>query len=260
MSETLYHGDCVEIMRSLPSESVDMIFADPPFNVGKKYGGDSKSDSMAPEDYYRWAETWIEEGFRLLKKTGSFYLMTIDRHLESLFPMMKARGVFINLIKWKNVSSQDTRRAFLNSTQPILLYGKTDLYKFDPEAQRRAKSQFFRYWSENRSEKVKGKILDYWDDISLIYSGSVTHPEAIIDHETNKRAHLAQMPMNLSDRAILFSTDEGDIVLDPFNGSGTTGASCIKLNRNFIGIEKVKKYVDLTEKRWNQIRLQSTLF
>src|SRR5687767_7746646 len=77
--EVLYEGDCLEIMRTLPSEGVDMIFADPPFNVGKKYGGKSNTDNRS--DYYEWCSAWIAEGFRLLKQTGTFYLMTISRHV-----------------------------------------------------------------------------------------------------------------------------------------------------------------------------------
>jgi DNA modification methylase len=260
MTETLYQGDCIEVMRSLESDSVDMIFADPPFNVGKKYGGDSKADKMSPEEYYKWCNAWIEEGYRLLKTTGSFYLMTIDTHLEKLFPMMGSKGVFINLIKWKNVSAEHNPRIFWRSTQPILLYGKSRDYKFNTYAQTRTKRQTFGSWSESRSARSKNQMLDYWDDIPLVYAGSITHPEAILQPGTNKKAHLAQMPVNLADRAILFSTDQGDTVLDPFNGSGSTGASCIKLNRDFVGIEKIDKYIKLARDRWDKLRSQEVLF
>jgi DNA modification methylase len=256
MTETLYHGDCIEVMRSIEAESVDMIFADPPFNVGKSYGGDSKSDKMSPENYYKWCEAWIEEGFRLLKPSGSFYLMTIDEHLEKLFPMMGARGVFINLIKWKNLRTGISKKRFAVSTQPILFYGKTDKYKFNTYAQKRKNQEINGSWNREN----KNQVLDYWSDIPFVHAGFFIHPEAILEPGTNKKAHLAQMPVNLADRAILFSTDEGDKVLDPFNGSGSTGASCIKLKRDFIGIEKVEKYVKLARDRWDRLRSQEVLF
>ena len=92
--EVLYEGDCVEIMGILPSESVDMIFADPPFNIGKRYGGKSGTDKRP--DYYEWCASWIAEGFRLLKPTGTFYLMTIARHVFRMGCEMEKHGVFIN--------------------------------------------------------------------------------------------------------------------------------------------------------------------
>lgn len=257
MTETLYHGDCIDIMGSLPAESVDMIFADPPFNLGKKYGGDTKGDTLSPEKYYKWCEEWIEEGFRLLKNTGSFYLMTVDDHLPELFPMMKKRGVFVNLIKWKNVTNTYNRKSFRKSIQPILFYGKTEGYKFNHKAQtRRVKLP----WEANKTINESGQLLDLWEDIPFVYAGAISHPEAILEPGTNSKAHLAQMPAGLSDRAILFSTDEGDTVLDPFNGSGTTGDSCIKLRRNFIGIERVEKYIRLARDRWDRRKRQPELF
>lgn len=121
--------DCLEGMREIPDESIDLIFADPPFNVGKKYGEDSTKDNRS--DYYLWCEEWINEGFRVLKKTGTFYLMTLNRHLEKKFPLMGKRGVFINLISWRNVSACHDKRSFWGATQPILVYGKTTDYKFN---------------------------------------------------------------------------------------------------------------------------------
>jgi hypothetical protein len=140
--EELYEGDCLEIMRTLPSESVDMIFADPPFNLGKKYGG--KPDTDKRSDYYEWCASWIEEGFRLLKPTGTFYLMTIPRHVFRMGCEMEKHGVFINKVEWRNVSSFHNKRGFWSSTQPIVVFGKTDKYKFNTYAQRR-KIQWLRW-------------------------------------------------------------------------------------------------------------------
>ena len=251
------HGDCIEVLQTIPSESVDMVFADPPFNVGKKYAG-KNSDNRS--DYYDWCAAWVAECFRVLKPTGTFYHMTIDRHLEKLFPIMGAHGVFINLIKWRNVSAEHSKRQFWNSTQPIFMYGKTEDYKFNTYAQARSNSQMIVSWNKQRAKRTKGQMLDYWDDIRPVFAGSITHPEAILVPGTNRKAHLAQMPVNLADRCILFSTDEGNKVLDPFNGSGSTGESCIKLNRQFTGIEREGEYVELARERWSKVHLQPSLF
>jgi DNA modification methylase len=101
MALDLRNVDCITLLKSLSDESVDMVFADPPFNVGIKYKG-YKDKS---ETYKEWCAEWIAECFRVLKPTGSFYLMTIDRHLEWKLPLMAKHGIFINLIKWKNVSA-----------------------------------------------------------------------------------------------------------------------------------------------------------
>jgi len=250
----LYKGDCIQVLQTIPSESVDMIFADPPFNIGKKYAGKSGMDKR--NDYYEWCEAWVSECFRVLKSTGTFYHMTIDRHLEKLFPVMGKYGKFVNLIKWKNVSAQHNDRQFWSSTQPILMYGKSENYKFNTYAQTRSRKQLVVSWSGVRAERTKGQMLDYWDDIRPVFAGSITHPEAILRPGTNQKLHITQMPMSLSDRCILFSTDEGDVVLDPFNGSGTTGASAKKLYRHFIGIEREQEYYDMAIERWKAMDLQ----
>src|SRR6266487_5246279 len=253
--ETLYEGDCLEIMQNLPSETVDMIFADPPFNVGKKYGGKPNTDKRS--DYYEWCALWIAEGFRLLKPTGTFYLMTIPRHVFRMGIEMEKHGVFINKVEWRNVSAFHNKRGFWSSTQPIVVFGKTNEFKFNTYAQRRKITEL--RWG-GYSSKPQGQLLDYWDDIAFVYAGSVRHPEAILRPGTNQKVHPTQMPVNLAARCILFSTDKGDTVLDPFSGSGTTGVACIKLGRHFMGIERESEYVKLTLDRWAKVHLQPPLF
>jgi len=231
--ECLYEGDCLKIMQTLLSESVDMIFADPPFNVGKKYGGKSNVDNRS--DYYEWCASWIAEGCRLLKPTGTFYLMTIARHVFRMGVEMEKNGVFINKVEWRNVSASHSKRGFWSSTQPIVVFGKTDQFKFNTYAQRRKITQL--RWGGYKT-KPQGQLLDYWDDIHFVYAGSIAHPEAILKPGTSQKVHPTQMPISLAARCISFSTNECDTVLDPFNGSGTTGVACVKLGRHFIALKK----------------------
>lgn len=225
---------CDQLLRELPDESVDMVFADPPFNIGINY--DSYTDKRS--DYKEWCACWIAQCYRILKPTGSFYLMTIDCHLEWKMPLMAKHGHFINLIKWKNVSAKHDKRCFWNAVQPIMLYGKTENYKFNTYAQTRTAKEMVMSWNKKRAANAKYQLLDYWDDIPLVYAGSIKHKEAILKPGTKKKAHPCQMPEMLAGRAILFSTDEGDTVVDPFTGSGTTAAASEKLNRHFIGCEE----------------------
>lgn len=242
----LYHGDCLDIMPTLPAQSVDMVFADPPFNVGIAYGGKAGNDRRT--DYYEWCEAWIGECFRVLKPTGTIYLMTITRHLESLYPMMKTRGVFINQVNWRNVSSVGSNRYFRNDYQPILVYGKTADYKFSPYAQTKPIGERMVYWGKRNTEP-KGQLLDYWNDIPPVSGGSAPSYEAILKAGSGSKAHPAQMPIRLAARCILFSTDRGDVILDPFAGSGSTGVACIQERRNFIGIEKDAGYFAIASER-----------
>lgn len=243
----IYNDHCVPFLKTLPDESVDMVFADPPFNVGIKYKG--YKDTLQQEVYRSFTEQWVAECFRVLKPTGSFYLMTIDKHLEWKLPLMAKHGVFINLIKWKNHSDNHDKKRFWLTTQPIMVYGKTDQYKFNPYAQLRDRDDTIIAWDKKRQDRSKYSMIDYWDDIPFIYAGSIAHKEAILKKGTRAKQHPCQMPEMLSGRPILFSTDEGDTVLDPFLGSGTTAISCIKTNRKFIGCELSEEYFNLSKKR-----------
>ncbi len=246
----IYCGDCLDLMKEMPDKSVDLIFTDLPFNVGKKYGKDTTKDRR--DDYYDWCEQWIGEGFRVLKDTGTFYLMTIPRHLEKKFPMMGKYGHFINLINWRNVSASPDERRFWGSTQPILVYGKTENYKFNQYAVTRRIPKENQRWG-GYTTHAKGQLLDYWDDIPFIYAGRVHHKEAVIKPGTNSKVHPAQMPIGLPERAILFSSDVGDIVLDPFHGSGSTAVAAVRTKRAFIGIEKEQEFVDLGNMRLEKV-------
>jgi len=199
-------------------------------------------------DYYEWCEEWINLCFRMLQPTGSMYLMTIPRHLEKLYPMLGSRGVFINEIHWRNVSASHSKRGFWNSYQPILFYGKTEDYLFDTYAQTREQQKRWKEWFTG----AKGQMLDYWDDIPFVYAGSIRHKEAIMKPLTNEKAHPCQMPVELAVRAIMFSSKENDVVVDPFAGSGTVLLAGKKLHRKALGIEIEEKYCEIAAKRCSQ--------
>jgi len=235
----LYCGDCLKILPALELNSIDLIFADPPFNVNKPYNDKRKN-------YKEWCSEWIIQGFNLLKDTGSFYLMTLTKHLEWKMPIMAKMGVFVNLIVWKNTTASRCARQFWLDCQPIMLYGKTDNYKFNRYAEKIIGGQ--QRWG-GYSTEYKGQMKDTWFDIPFVYSGSIRHPEAILKPGTNEKACCCQMPIGLSSRAILFSTDKNDIVLDLFSHSGTTAISCEKLNRRWIAIEDKEEYCEIISKR-----------
>ncbi len=238
MRDIIVNGDCLEVMAGMPDESVDVVFADPPFNVNKPYQ-DRRSN------YQEWCTEWISECFRLLKPTGSFYLMTITRHLEWVLSVM-APHTFINLITWRNVASCSSRRTFWGEYQPIVLYGKSDAYIFNTYAQRTLHP--INRWGK-MTTAPQGQMKDRWDDIQFIWAGNNRHPEAVMRPGTNRKAHPCQMPIALAARAILFSSSEGDLILDPFSGSGSTAIAAMRTGRHYIGIDNDAGYCEIARER-----------
>lgn len=131
-AETPYRfGDCIDIMAEIPNDSVDIVFADPPFNLGKDYG-DTSNDSRS--DYAEWCEAWIGECFRILKPTGSFFHMNYPDNMPKIWPIMSKYGTFRNCIIWKN-TKMPTKNKFVVGYQPILFYTKGDNYTFNHMAE-----------------------------------------------------------------------------------------------------------------------------
>ena len=237
-------GDSLEVMKDIPDESINLIFADPPFNIGKEYDGMEDKRS----DYYEWSEQWINLCFDKLQKTGSIYVMLIPKHLEKFYPILGSRGVFVNEIHWRNVSAVHSKRGFWNSYQPILFYGKTKDYYFDTYAETKHDMERWVEWDSG----PKGQLHDYWTDIPFVFSGSIHHKEAILELGTNRKMHPCQMPEKLATRIIRFSSSKNDIVLDPFVGSGVTAVVAKKLGRRYIGIDTSMKYCKMTNQRLTQ--------
>lgn len=245
----LYCGDCLEIMSTFSSESIDLCFLDPPFNLGKKY----KLYNDKRDDYWEWVEKWFSEVVRLLKSSGSVYFMHYE---DGLFEVLKLVEKFKlslqNIIIWKNVTSVHSKTKFVRAYQPIVFATKSASYYFDTYFETRENR--FKLWGKKRQKREKGQLLDIWDDIPFVFAGSVIHKEAILEPGTRRKAHPCQMPEALSTRIVGFSCPSNGVVLDPFMGSGTVAASCLKLGRGFIGIELDPYYLSLVEKRINDIK------
>jgi DNA modification methylase len=236
-------GDCPKVMKGIPDKSVDLVWADPPFNVGKDYGNGKKAD-MVP-NYFSWCKSWIHEGFRILKPTGSFYLMNITRNIGNLQCIMNKYGVFVNLIIWKNVCSWASKRGYYPKYQPILFYGKTKDYYFDTYAQR---EKPFARWGK-MTGKMQGQMGDIWMDIPFVWAGSTQHPEAILASGSRAKIHPTQMPTNLARRVIVFSSPINGICIDLFAGVGAFEESAHDLSRRFIGIDINSDYCKIAEQR-----------
>lgn len=236
---TLYCGDIKDIFSThllKGKKKAQLILADPPFNVGKDF-----DVYMLQEEYFQWCRDWIFECWQRLSSHGSFFLMTLPQYVGNMMSDLEEGGYFRNLIVWFN-SSMPVKNRFCAGYQPILWYVKdVKKYIFNYGIERRHSKVKLTWGRENKSHSLK----DIWDDIPFVSGGCVSSKEAVLTTGTKKKVHSAQMPLRLADRMIKYCSNKGDLILDPFAGSGTTLLSAKLLGRRAIGIEKEEKYCSL---------------
>lgn len=232
----IYYGDTLDLLRSLPDESVDMVITSPPYNLGK-----SARSPTSFDEYLDFQEQVIDECIRVLKEGGSIFwqvaVYTKDgQHFPldvKVFPMFEERGMKPrNRIIWTKGHGYNAKKRFSCRHETMLWFTKGDDYKFDvdpvrvPQKWPNKKS----YSGDNKGEVTShpdGKNPgDVWDDITHI---KWNNPEQTI--------HSAQFPEELARRAILPTTDEDDLILDPFIGTGTVARVAKDYDRQFIGAE-----------------------
>ncbi len=242
----LINEDCITwaINGTIP-EKMDLVFADPPFNLGKEY-----ETPMSEQDYLAWCSKWIEVGVSLLAPNGAFWLMTRQPYVGHMMLMLEKMGLhFRDLIVWLN-SSMPVKHHFCIGWQPLLWYVKNlDEYTFNYGAERRESSAAIPWGRKNNA----GSIKDVWDDIPFVSGGCIPSKQTIFRSGTKRKAHPAQMPLGLSDRIVKYCTNPGDTVVDLFAGSATMGVSCTELNRHYYGLEKHPGYHELALWRMRHI-------
>jgi site-specific DNA-methyltransferase (adenine-specific)/modification methylase len=242
------------------SDSIDLIFADPPYNlsgknlslIGNKTGGDfnkinEKWDIMNYEEYCQFTFEWINLCKKVLKKTGSIYISCSFHNLGEVIMNLKKNNFFIkNIITWKKTNAMPniTKRTFTHSTEFIVWAVKGSNWIFNYKDIKRINN-------EVTKEGEKKQMRDVWEI-------PVVQGHERLKDKNNKTIHPAQKPEELLKRIITASSNENNVVLDPFAGTGTTLAVAEKLHRYWIGIEKERKYIDAINVRLVSIR--DTLF
>ena len=233
-------GDSLKELKKIDPKSIDMIFADPPYFLsgdgiscsGGKMVSVNKGawdKSISIEEKHKFNKKWIRLCKEILKDDGTIWISGTMHNIYSIGMALEQEGFkIINNITWRKLNPPPniSCRAFVHSTETIL-WAKKDIkkvkYKFNYELMKKL----------NNGKQMK----DVW--------------ETSLTKQSEKKCgkHPTQKPIELLEKIILGSTDEGDLILDPFNGSGTTGIVASKLNRKYIGIEKEKEYLDLTIRR-----------
>ncbi len=263
----IIQGDSVTMLDGAPPGWVDLVFADPPFNIGYLYHG--YNDERNDDDYLQFSTDWMKSVHRALKPTGSFYLAIGDDYAADLAVIARRKIGFHlrNWIIWHYTFGQQPKNKFARSHTHILYFTKDPKqFTFNADAIRVASARQTTY--NDVRANPKGKLPD-----DVWYLRPPEAPEPLFDaacdtwnvsrvcgtFKEREGWHGCQMPMGVLDRIIKSSSNPGDIVLDPFNGSGTTVVSAALLGRRYVGIDQSEEYVGYAKKRLEHALEMATL-
>ncbi len=238
-------GDCIEILGSIRKPFADLIFADPPFNIGYKY--DKYYDKVKSKNYIAWTKEWMGVCKKVLKPNGSFYIAIGDDYAANVKVIADELGLFMrNWIIWHYTFGQQTKKKFARAHTHIFYFvNDKKRFTFNEHAVRVPSDRQLIY--NDRRANPAGKMPDdVWEEFSRV-CGTFKEREGW---------HPCQMPESLLRRIVAVSSNPGDCVLDPFSGSGTTLAAAKQLGRNYAGVEISNKYVENAKKRLADLEKQ----
>lgn len=235
-------GDCIEILGGVKKPFVDLIFADPPFNIGYKY--DKYNDKQKKEHYIEWTRKWMEACCNVLKPSGSFYIAIGDDYAANVRIIGEEMGLVArNWIIWHYTFGQQTKDKFARSHTHIFYFVKDKKnFTFNDYAIRTPSDRQLIY-NDKRANTVGKNPDDVWGCYSRVCG----------TFKERQGWHPCQMPELLLARIVAASSNEGDCILDPFSGSGTTAAVAVKYGRKYCGIDISQSYVDNTNERIKEI-------
>lgn len=241
----IFQGDCLEVMNSIRDGTIDLIFADAPYNIGKNFGN-NKDRWKDPGSYVAWCQKWIDECMRILKSTGTMYLMTSTQYMPYIDVYISAKYHVLCRIIWEyDSSSVQPKKIFGSMYEPILMVTKykRTTYTFNAEA--------IKIPTKTGAGR---KLIDYRKDPPQPYNttklpGNVWYFPRVRYRMAEYEKHPTQKPEALLERIIKVSSNTGDIVLDPFAGSFTTSAVAQRLGRLSVGIDMNPDYCDIGKAR-----------
>ncbi len=231
-------GDCIEILGKAKAPFADLIFADPPFNIGYQY--DKYKDEVKSEKYIAWTRAWMTACLKVLNPTGSFYIAIGDDYAAHVRIIGDELGLNLrNWIIWHYTFGQQTKHKFARAHTHILYFVTDETnFKFNADATRVISDRQKKY-KDKRANPLGKMPDDVWNE----------YPRVCGTFDEREDWHPCQMPESLLARIIRASSDQGDWVLDPFSGSGTTPVVASKLERRYTGLEISPLYVKEARKR-----------
>lgn len=247
----LYKNDCLKVLEQLPENSIDMIFADPPYflSSGSFTCQNGKMVSVKKGDWdlsnglkrdFEFHLEWTKACHRVLKPGGTIWISgTYHSIYQCGFALQVNKFHILNDISWfKPNASPNLSCRFFTASHETLIWARKDKkekHKFNYELMKNSN------WPDDFIKKPNLQMRSVW---------AIYPPKK---EEKTFGKHPTQKPIDLLIRIVLASTDKNDIVLDPFTGSSTTGLACVSNNRKFVGIDTEKKYLDLSIKRFNEL-------
>jgi len=239
-------GNVEEVAKKIPKKSVDLLFIDPPYNLNKDFGNNNFRVKSHAE-YERLFEVWLLALLPSLKENASVYVCCDWKSSPMIFNVLDRHLVVRNRITWEREKGRGSLTNWKNCSEDVWFATVSNDYKFNVDAVKLKRKVIAPY-------KVDGVAKDWEDGEDGKFR--LTHPSNLWTDITipfwsmpENTDHPTQKPEKLVAKAILASSDEGDVVLDPFLGSGTTSVVAKKLNRQYIGIELNEEYCCLAEKR-----------
>ena len=225
-------GDAVRVMRQMTDGAADLVIADPPYNLGKDYG--NNLDDMDSEAYLAFTREWLGEAHRILCNDGTLYVFMGVRFISYLYDILdREYGMHFNSwICWHYTQGLGRKRGFSPRHDDILMFTKSKHFHFDLDAVR-VPQKYYRARNNMRGANPG----DVWQFSHVHYCNG------------NRQPHPTQKPEGLVERMVLASSRPGDLVVDPFVGSGTTARVCQQMERRCVGIELNPAYVALARER-----------
>lgn len=239
-------GDTFKVLKKLPENRFDLLFADPPYNLSKNFGKSSFKQTSI-EEYEIWLDSWLKDCFKLLKSDASIYICGDWRSASAIQRIGMKYFTLRNRITWEREKGRGSKTNWKNSSEDIWFFTMSDEYFFNAEAVKLKRKVIAPYkengkpkdWKESKNGNFRlTSPSNLWTDLSVPFWSMPENTE-----------HPTQKPEKLIAKIILASTRKNDLILDPFSGSGTTAVTAKKLNRNFTCIEADENYCLLTEKR-----------
>ncbi len=239
-------GNTLSVLDFFPSQSFDLIFADPPYNLNKNFGS-NQFRQKSLDEYEEWLDSWLSKCLRILKPDASIYICGDWRSASAIQRIGMKYFTLRNRITWEREKGRGSKTNWKNASEDIWFFTVSNRYYFDSESVKLKRRVLAPYkdagkpkdWKKEKEGNFrKTAASNLWTDLTV--------PFWSMPENTN---HPTQKPEKLLAKIILANTKKHDLILDPFSGSGTTAVVARKLERNFVAIESDKEFCLVTEKR-----------
>ena len=249
-------GDAFNALKKIKDKSVDLLIVDPPYNLDKDFHGNGFKKLNA-QKYEEYTRAWIDAIYPKLKETASVYVCCDWKSALIIGGVMDEKFILRNRITWQREKGRGAKANWKNGMEDIFFATVSENYTFNLDAVKQRKKVLAPYrengkpkdWEDTENGKFRNTCpSNFWDDIAIPYWSMAENT-----------AHPTQKPEKLIAKLILASSNENDLVLDPFAGSGTTGVVAKKLNRKYINIEQNPLYCAWGEKRLKDAEIDKTI-